>query len=138
MSARAALERISEIDRLLDDLAAQQKVLTNERNHLERVACDEICSFDSTAKVAAGGRTYWVEDAHRVSCNKENREAVLEAAEQVGIADEITTVATTTLKSWLVSRAKELGIKGSITEGTPFDGIVSVYVEQKIRHRTCN
>ena len=139
MSARPALERIAEIDKELDGLRMAQKLLDDERKHLERVACEEIAGFDATARLEAGGRTWWVEDAHHVSCPKDQRDAVMAAAREAGIADEITTIATTTLKSWLVTRAKDAGAKSgdSITAGTPFDGLVSVYTEPKLRHRTC-
>jgi hypothetical protein len=139
MSARVALERIAEIDKALDELRTAQKRLDDERKHLERLACEEIASFDETARLEAGGKTWWVEDAHYVSCTKDQRDAVMEAAREVGIADEITTIATTTLKSWLVTRMKDAGTEAgaTLTAGTPFDGLLSVYSEPKLRHRTC-
>jgi hypothetical protein len=63
---------------------------------------------------------------------------VLEAARAIGIEDAITTVATPTLKAWLVERAKEAGREAgrSFAAGTPFEGVVGEFVEMKLRHVT--
>lgn len=79
-----------------------------------------------------------MEEALRLSVPKDRRDAVLEAARAVGIEDAITTVATPTLKAWLVERAKETGREAGspFTTGTPFAGIVGEFVETKLRHVT--
>ena len=79
-----------------------------------------------------------MEEALRLSVPKDRRDAVLEAARAVGIEDAITTVATPTLKAWLVERAKEAGREAGrpFSDGTPFSGLVGEFVEMKLRHVT--
>lgn len=79
-----------------------------------------------------------MEETLHLSVPKDRRDAVLEAARAAGIEDAITTVATTTLKSWLVERAKEAGREAGspFAAGTPFDGLVGEYTQMKLRHVT--
>jgi hypothetical protein len=65
------------------------------------------------------------------------RDIVIAAARREGIADEITTVATTTLKAWLKERAKATGRErgASFVEGTAFAGLVTEFVESKLFSR---
>lgn len=79
-----------------------------------------------------------MEETLHLSVSKDRRDAVLEAARAAGIEDAITTVATTTLKAWLLERAREAGREAGtpFAAGTPFDGLVGEYSEMKLRHVT--
>ena len=130
------LERVADCDERMSVLRAEIKALQTTRDAFERLACTELIGtgFD---KVDAGGRRWSVVDEHRISVTRANRDAVIEAAYAQEIGDEITTVATTTLKSWLKEQAKIRGLdKGaSIVEGTAFEGIVSEYIDRGLSSR---
>lgn len=136
------LERISEIDKQLEAMELQAKELKRQREALERWVIEEMqiqkkagLRGDEGARTA--GRTYWVEEDFSISVSKDRRDAVLEAARAAGIEDAITTVATTTLKSWLREEAKKADkeVGRPFSSGTPFEGLVSEFTTMKLRHR---
>lgn len=133
----ALLELVAELDRKIGTLSAQVEELKRQRDQIEALAVHEI-KTQRLDGVRVAGRSWRVEETLRLSVSKERRDAVLEAARAVGIEDAITTVATPTLKAWLVERAKEAGREAGspFTAGTPFAGIVGEFVETKLRHVT--
>jgi hypothetical protein len=77
-----------------------------------------------------------VDESLYVSVPKDNREAVLAAAEAEGLEDAIT-LNTTTLKAWLKERAKEADVTlERAADGTSFAGLVSSYVKVRLCSRT--
>lgn len=82
----------------------------------------------------AAGRSWWVQDNPHVSVPAENKHEILRIARELGMGDAIVDVARATLKSWLVERSKERPQDG-FGENTPFDGLISVYVERSLRSR---
>lgn len=115
---------------------SELKGINAELDRLERLALEAFgASGLDGCRVA--GRTWWMQEELRLSVDASNRERVLAAAQQEGIADEITTVATTTLKAWLKERAKAGGRERgqSFVAGTAFDGLVSEFVEPKLFSR---
>ena len=133
----ALLERIAELDKAIGTVSAQADELKRQRDELESLAVEEI-KTQRLDGVRVAGRSWRVEEALRLSVPKDRRDAVLEAARAVGIEDAITTVATPTLKAWLVERAKEAGREAGrpFSDGTPFAGLVGEFVEMKLRHVT--
>jgi hypothetical protein len=133
----ALLERIAELDKTIGTVSAQVDELQRQRAELESLAVEEI-KTQRLDGVRVAGRSWRVEEALRLSVPKDRRDAVLEAARAVGIEDAITTVATPTLKAWLVERAKEAGREAGrpFSDGTPFSGLVGEFVEMKLRHVT--
>lgn len=136
------LERISDIDRQLEELELRAKEMRKNRELLERWAIEEMqmqrkAGLRGDEGARAAGRTYWVEEDFSISVPRDRRDAVLEAARAAGIEDAITTVATTTLKSWLREEAKKADkeVGQPFSEGTPFAGLVSEYTTMKLRHR---
>jgi hypothetical protein len=131
------LEEIRDVDLKIGELSGRLDDLKAHRASLEKYA---VASMESSGLdgVRAAGRSWRVEDSLHLSVPKDRRDAVLEAARAVGIEDAITTVATTTLKSWLVEKAKEAGREAGqpFTTGTPFAGLVGEFVERKLRHLT--
>ena len=131
------LKRIKKIDEEIGTVNAQLKLLKGERSKLEHWACEEMQTqnFDG---IRSAGRSWRVQEELRLSVSKDRRDAVLKAAEEVGIKDEITTVSTATLKAWLQEKAAAGGTdaSGGYSNGTPFEGLVGEFVESKLRHTT--
>ena len=136
----SVLEQIKELDLKIGELSGQVDDLKKNRATLEKWA---IAAFQSSGLdgVRAAGRNWRLEESLHLSVSKDRRDAVLDAARAAGIEDMVTTVATTTLKAWLalpplVERAKEAGREAGtpFAAGTPFEGIVGEFVEQKLRH----
>jgi len=130
-------EEITQLDRQIGTASAQLDDLKKRRASLEQIAVEDMTT-QRLDGVRVAGRSWRVEESLHLSVPKDRRDAVLEAARAAGIEDAITTVATTTLKSWLVERAKEAGREAgsSFAAGTPFDGLVGEYTELKLRHVT--
>lgn len=133
----SVLEEITALDKSIGTLSAQVDDMKKRRAHLELLAVEEM-ETQRLDGVRVAGRSWRVEESLHLSVPRDRRDAVLEAARAVGIEDAITTVATTTLKSWLVERAKEAGREAGtpFAAGTPFDGLVGEYSEMKLRHVT--
>ena len=115
---------------------AALKAINSDLDRLERLALESLgASGLDGCRVA--GRTWWMQEELRLSVNAEQRDKVLAAAKREGIAEEITTVATATLKAWLKERAKSSGRErgGSFVSGTAFDGLVSESVDPQLRSR---
>jgi hypothetical protein len=136
-SLSGLLEEITQLDRQIGTASAQLDDLKKRRASLEQIAVEDMTT-QRLDGVRVAGRSWRVEESLHLSVPKDRRDAVLEAARAAGIEDAITTVATTTLKSWLVERAKEAGREAgsSFAAGTPFDGLVGEYTELKLRHVT--
>lgn len=131
------LEEISSLDKQIGTLSAQVDDMKKRRANLESLAVEEMAT-QRLDGVRVAGRSWRVEESLHLSVPKDRRDAVLEAARAAGIEDAITTVATTTLKAWLVERAKEAGREAGspFAAGTPFEGLVGEYTEMKLRHVT--
>jgi hypothetical protein len=131
------LEEITQLDKDIAALSARVDDMKKRRVRLEQIAVEDM-TVQRLDGVRVAGRSWRVEESLHLSVPKDRRDAVLEAARAVGIEDAITTVATTTLKAWLVERAKETGREAGspFAAGTPFDGIVGEYTEMKLRHVT--
>lgn len=136
-SLSSVLEQITELDRSIGTLSAQVDDMKRKRANLEAWAVEEM-ETQRLDGVRVAGRSWRVEESLHLSVPRDRRDAVLEAARAAGIEDAITTVATTTLKAWLLERAKEAGREAGapFAAGTPFDGLVGEYSEMKLRHVT--
>lgn len=133
----AMLARIAELTAEKAAAAATLKRINEDLEHLESLAAEQL-RLQGLDGCRAAGRTWWVQDTLRISVPKEARAAVLEAAAQEGIGDELTTVAVPTLKAWLSERAKESGKEdgASFLAGTAFAGTgISEYVASELRSR---
>ena len=135
------LTAICDLDATRERIEADLKTVKGRLEALKEAAADSI-KASGLDGIKAGGRTWWLQDVPHVSVPADNRKEVLRIAEQMGIRDEIETVATTTLKSILAERAKEnpnppTNDDGtpSIVAGTPFAGLVGEYVEIALRSR---
>ena len=131
------LEEIKSLDDEIGTASAHLANMKKKRDSLEKLAIEEIES-QRIDGVRVAGRSWRVQEELRLSVPKDQRKAVLDAAGKLGISEEITTVAIPTLNSWLSERAKEAGREAGqpFAKGTPFDGLVSEYVEPKLRHVT--
>lgn len=133
----SVLEEVTQLDKSIAVLSAQVDELKKRRSNLEAWAVEEMAT-QRLDGVRVAGRSWRVEETLHLSVPRDRRDAVLEAARAAGIEDAITAVATTTLKSWLLERAKDAGREAGtpFAAGTPFDGLVGEYSEMKLRHVT--
>lgn len=120
-----------------EELEIRLKKLNKEKERVEDIAAEALAA-SGLQRVTYAGRSWRVEVTPHVSVPKDNRDAVLQAAYAEGIADELTTVNTATLKSWLIENRKEKGGDTSVglTEGTAFAGLVSEYSQVRLRSRS--
>ena len=132
-----ALTEIREIDLKVSELSAQVDGLKERREHLEKLAVEEMTA-QRLDGVKVAGRSWRVEFDHYVSVNEDNRAAVLEAAKEAGWDGVLVTVNTARLKSLLKEQAKAAGKDARLpfTEGSRFAGLVGEYVAPKLRHVT--
>lgn len=132
-----ALADIAAIDKKITALNAEVDELKGRREHLERIAVEEMTA-QRLDGVRVAGRSWRVEHDHYVSVTEDNRAEVLKAAEAAGWSKALVTVNTARLKALLKERAKEAGMdaRTAYTEGTPFAGLVSEHVAPKLRHVT--
>lgn len=125
MKINEILDLIIANEKRADELEAQLKQLKADTKKLEGIAVEAIASH-ALDRVRYAGRTWRVDQVPHISVLKANREAVMEVAQREGIAEELTSINTTTLKAWIMERRRE----GS---ATPFDGLVSEYVETRLK-----
>jgi len=119
-----------------DEMSVTMKKLESERKELEDLAAEALAA-SGLERVTYAGRSWRVEPVSYLSVPKDNRDAVLQAAYNEGIADELTTVNTATLKSWLLERKKQDEREGgTLAEGTAFAGLVSEYTQIRLRSRS--
>lgn len=123
-------QEIAKLNERIDDLKTR-------REHLEKIAVEEIQS-QRLDGVRAAGRSWRIEWAHSFSAPEARKEAVMEAARRAGLLDAVTTVNTARLKALLTERAREAGRDASqpYSEGTEFAGLVGEYVRPVLRHVT--
>jgi len=125
-------EAIAEKDRLAALVTANNKRL----DELESLAV-EAMQMEGVEGCKAAGKSWYFRDVVQVSVPAENRDKVLAAAKAAGLSEELVTVNTTTLKSWLVERWKRGGqVSESVADGTPFAGLVSEYRSVRLGHQT--
>lgn len=119
-----------------EELEIKLKKLTSDRKSLEDLAAEALV-VSGLDRVTYAGRSWRVESRAYLSVPKDNRDAVLAAAYSEGIADELTTVSTTTLKAWLIEKQKDKGgSETTLAAGTAFEGLVSEYSEIRLCSRS--
>lgn len=132
------LTKIAELDKSIASANAQVDDLKGKREHLEKLAIEEM-QTSRLDGVKVAGRSWRIEHDHYCSVAEARRAAVIEAAKAAGIGTEgLITVNTARLKAVLKEIAKEAGKAGSerYSEGTAFDGLVSEHVAPRLRHTT--
>lgn len=131
----ALLARLVERQAARDVVAGQLKQMEKELDELESQAAEQLgASGLDGCRVA--GKTWWVDEALRLSLTKDKREELIEAAEAEGLEDAVT-VNNATVKSWLTERARESGCPlEDAVKGTRFEGLVGQFVEVRLRSRT--
>ncbi|CAB4176764.1 hypothetical protein UFOVP1423_31 [uncultured Caudovirales phage] len=112
------------------------KKIGEELDKNERLAVEAL-GVSGLDGCRVAGRTWWMQEELRLSISADARERVMKAAKKHGIAAEITTIATATLKSWLKEQAQARGRERgqSFVEGTAFKGLVTEFVEPTLRSR---
>ena len=132
-----ALTEIREIDLKVSELSAQVDKLKERREHLEKLAVEEMTT-QRLDGVKVAGRSWRIEHDHFLSVNEDNRKAVLEIAKAEGWDAAVTTINTLRLKSLLREKAKAAGrdARRAFSEDTAFAGLVGEYVEPRLRHLT--
>jgi predicted AAA+ superfamily ATPase len=132
-----ALAEISEIDAKVKSLNDEIDTLKDRRDHLERIAVEEMTNGRLDG-VKAAGRSWRIEWSHSFSAPEARKEAVMEAARSAGLLDKVTQVNTARLKAELTERAKTAGrdARSLYSDGTEFEGLVGEYVRPVLRHVT--
>jgi len=132
-----ALAEISEIDAKVKSLNDEIDTLKDRRDHLERIAVEEMTNGRLDG-VKAAGRSWRIEWSHSFSAPEARKEAVMEAARSAGLLDKVTQVNTARLKAELTERAKTAGrdARSLYSDGTEFEGLVGEFVRPVLRHVT--
>jgi hypothetical protein len=130
------LSRLVQLHKDRDAAAAALKSIQQQMDTLEALAAEQLkASGLDNCRVA--GKTWWVDETLLLSVPKEHRDAVLAAAATEGIAEELTTVNTITLKAWLQERAREKDLPlADAVKSTAFSGLVDDFVKVRLRSRT--
>ena len=131
------LAEIAELDRQIKEFDAQVDALKKRREHLERIAVEEM-QTQRLDGVRVAGRSWRVEWDHSCSVTEATKDAVMEAAREAGCLEALTSVNTARLKAFLKEQAKEAGTDASQpwSAGTPFAGLVGEFVRPRLRHVT--
>jgi len=134
---QSALAEIANLDKAMAELNDRIDELKKRRDHLERIAIEEMTT-QRLDGVKAAGRSWRIEWTHSFSAPEARKEAVMEAARSAGLLEAVTQVNTARLKALLTERAKEAGRDASLpySAGTEFEGIVSEHVAPKLMHLT--
>jgi hypothetical protein len=133
----SSLEQIAEIDRQIGTAELEIKELKKRRDALAEVAVEELLAGKLDG-VRVAGRSWRIEWEHSVSATGEKQDAILAAAREAGLEEQLVSVNTARLKALLKEMAKESGrdARQNWADGTPFAGIVSEYVRPVLRHLT--
>ncbi len=133
----SSLEQITEIDRQIGTAELEIKELKKRRDALAEVAVEELLAGKLDG-VRVAGRSWRIEWEHSVSATGEKQDAILAAAREAGLEEQLVSVNTARLKALLKEMSKESGrdARQPWAEGTPFAGIVSEYVRPVLRHLT--
>jgi sigma54-dependent transcription regulator len=127
----AMLERLTELFDEKDTITAELAAVNKSIEQLEPMAVEAMAASGLDG-VRAHGKSWFFRDTVSVSIPAEARAAVVEAAANEGLGDFVT-VNTSTLKSYLVDRWKELGQpEGSVAAGTAFEGLIREYRERRL------
>lgn len=131
------LSQITELDKRIGSLTNEVDTLKDQRNHLEKLAVEEMTT-QRLDGVRVAGRSWRVEYTHSMSVPEARKEAVMEAARSAGLLDAVTQVNTAKLKSLLREMAKEAGkdASASHSDGTVFAGLVGEFIAPVLRHVT--
>ena len=118
-----------------DVVAGQLKTIERELDELESKAAEEL-GMSGLDGCRVAGKTWWIDEALRLSLTREHREKLIEAAEAEGLEDAVT-LNNATVKAWLTERAKATGCPlEDAVKGTRFEGVVGQFVEVRLRSRT--
>jgi len=133
----SSLEQITEIDRQIGVAEMEIKELKKRRDALSEVAVEELLAGKLDG-VRVAGRSWRIEWEHSVSATGEKQDAILAAARDAGLEEQLVSVNTARLKALLKEMSKESGrdARQPWADGTPFAGIVSEYVRPVLRHLT--
>jgi len=133
----SSLEQIAEIDRQIGVAELEIKDLKKRRDALAEVAVEEMMTGRLDG-VRVAGRSWRIEWEHSVSATGEKQDAILAAARDAGLEEQLVSVNTARLKALLKEMSKESGrdARQPWADGTPFAGIVSEYVRPVLRHLT--
>lgn len=125
-------EALAEKDRLARLVTENNKRL----DELEGLAV-EAMKMEGVEGCRAAGKSWYFRDVVQVSVPADRREDVLKAARAAGLEEELVTVNTATLKAWLIERWKKAGSSSeSVSDGTPFSGMVSEYRTVRLGYQT--
>lgn len=130
----ALLARVVEQQAARDAQSATLKAMDKELDRLESLAAEQL-ALSGLDGCRVAGKTWWIDEALRLTVVGANREALLEAAKVEKLQDAVT-INTASIKAWLKERSDETGCSlEDAVKGTRFEGIVGQYVEIRLRSR---
>lgn len=134
----STLEEIEAIDKQIDEAEAVAKGLKQRRGTLEKIAIEAMAAARMEKGVPAGARTWRVQWEHRMSVNKDRVDALRDILAAEGRLEDMLDVSTAKVKSLLIEKAtaRKANPKESYVTGTPYEGVVSEFVEPVLRHLT--
>jgi hypothetical protein len=131
----ALLARLVERQTARDVVAGQLKTMDKELEELESQAAEQL-GMSGLDGCRVAGKTWWIDEALRLSLAGANREELIKAAKAEKLEDAVT-LNPATVKAWLVERAKEKECSlDQAVVGTRFEGLVGQFVEVRLRSRT--
>ena len=134
MQLSSMLERIAELQAEKKRLEAEASRVSKLLDNAEKVAV-ELLEASGLDLVRAAGKSWFTQEWFSVSVPADNRDRVVEIARRE--CPEYIGVNTSQLKAWLKERRKASnGTSESLTDGTPFAGLVEEYREVRLSHRT--
>jgi hypothetical protein len=131
----ALLARLVEQQTARDVVAGKLKAMDKELEELESQAAEQL-GLSGLDGCRVAGKTWWIDEALRLSLAGANREELIKAAKAEKLEDAVT-LNPATVKAWLVERAKERDCPlEDAVKGTRFEGLVGQFVEVRLRSRT--
>ena len=133
-----ALSEIREIDAKIAEKSAEVDALKERREHLERLAVEEMTA-QRLDGVKVAGRSWRIEWTHSMSAAEGVKNDVIEALNEMGIdTSTVTQINTARLKAILKEDAERRGIdiRQSWIAGTPLEGKAGEFVAPRLRFTT--
>jgi hypothetical protein len=134
-SLAGVLEKICELQAEKERLSGESKKNSEALASLEKIAV-ELMSASGLDGVRTAGKSWFLREFFSVSIPAAHKREAVEAAKAEGLGDELVSVNTSTLKSWLMERRGSEIASESLAEGTAFQGLITEFRELRLSSRS--